>query len=139
MSLNYENFVNKLAGQKAPEGLLLDIVSKVSLERLAGQMKKHLFVFSSLALVSFVASGASFYQAQADFSVSGLGQFFSLLFSDFTVVASYWQTFVLSVAERVPFTSLMALCGSSLVFVLSLKMVSKDIKNILSLPRPVHN
>jgi len=66
-----------------------------------------------------------------DANQSGFLRFFSLIFSDFSTVATYWQSFSLALLQTLPVISTVALLAVLLVFLQSLKLLSKDVKSII--------
>jgi hypothetical protein len=68
----------------------------------------------------------------ADFSQSGFFNFFSLIFSDFSSVATYWQSFSMILLESLPALSLVLFLAVLLLFLQSIKFLTKDIKIIKS-------
>lgn len=81
-------------------------------------------VFSVIALISVSNSLIS------DFASSGFAQFFSLLFSDFSAISLYWQSFVLALLQTLPAVSLACFLALLLVFLQSLKSLVANVKII---------
>ncbi|OGZ93266.1 MAG: hypothetical protein A2528_00535 [Candidatus Staskawiczbacteria bacterium RIFOXYD2_FULL_37_9] len=62
----------------------------------------------------------------ADFIQSGFINFFSLIFSDFTVVRTYWQSFAMILLETLPALSLVLFLGVLLILLQSIKSLTKN-------------
>jgi len=112
-----------------PAGLLEKILNRIhSKERLF--VLRRIIVFSVLLVGSLFALIPSFKILAADLGQSGFIHFFSLLFSDFSYVTAYWQSFTMILLETLPALSLV-LCLALLVILLqSAKSLTKNIKII---------
>lgn len=93
-------------------------------------IKRRIAVFSIVLIGSIIAFFPVFNMLKSAFVESGFMQFLSLLFSDFEVVLSYWQSFALSLLESLPVLSLMAFLAVVLGFLESAKYLTKDIKYV---------
>jgi len=117
---------------KPPDGLFESIVNRIHEERRILVLRRRIILFC----LGFVVSAAAFIPAwkwlAADLSNSGFLQFFSLLFSDFKIVATYWQNFLMSLLETVPAMSLAVFLAAVFVFLESLNFLAKNIKFIFS-------
>jgi ABC-type phosphate/phosphonate transport system permease subunit len=91
---------------------------------------RHAVIFSATLLVSGAAFVPVFKMLSSDFAQSGFFNFFSLVFSDFSVVISYWQNFALILLETLPVISLALFLAVLITFLQSLKSLTKDIKII---------
>lgn len=61
---------------------------------------------------------------------SGFADFFSLIFSDFRVLASYWQSYIMSLMETLPVLDFVLMAAAILLFLLSVRFFLKNIKFI---------
>ncbi len=93
--------------------------------------KLHLSLFSLVTVASAVFLVPTIKAFLASVSESGFLYFFSLLFSDFKIMAVNWQVFGLSLLESFPVLNLAILLFVVFIFLGSLKFLSKDIKIIL--------
>jgi hypothetical protein len=110
----------------SPE-LFLKIIKRLRREEQILAIKKVVLfsiIFSS-SLAGLVSAGKALI---AELQNSGAISFLSLIFSDFDLVKTYWQSFCLTVLQALPAISI-ALCLIILVVVLqSVKMIFKNIK-----------
>lgn len=115
-----------------PIGLFEKIISRIHRERRILTIKRRIIIFS----VGLVGSLAAFFPAlkmvSAELSSSGFNQFFSLIFSDFTVVMRYWQSFVMTLLETLPVMSLMVLLAVIFILLESSKYLAKNVKAIFN-------
>lgn len=113
-----------------PAGLFGRIMCRIEKEKKLITLRRRIIIFS----VGLVGSAIAFIPAlklmRADLADSGFMTFFSLFFSDTKVVMTYWQNFGQSLLETLPVTGLAAVLLSIVVFLESLKLLAKDIKNI---------
>lgn len=90
--------------------------------------KKQIFIFSFAALAAtgiFVSSAGIF---KAEFFQAGFLNFFSLLFSDFSVMVDSWQDFGLALLESLPAMSIIIFLSAALVIFWSLKHIFQAMK-----------
>jgi hypothetical protein len=110
--------------------LYLKIMKRLRREEriLAGKKIVLFSIMFSSSLAGLVSAGKMlFLQLQT----SGFISFASLIFSDFDVVAAYWQNLLMAILEAMPTMSI-ALCLAILLIALqSVKLLSKNIKTLL--------
>lgn len=114
-----------------PEGLLEKIIKRIHKEERLLVWRRTI-IFS----VTFIGSLAAFVPVLkillSNFSRSGFLKFFSLIFSDFPSVATYWQSFVMILLESLPAVSIALFLVVVLLLLQSAKSLTKDIKIIKS-------
>ena len=113
-----------------PIGLLEIIVMRVHKEERILVLRRFVF-FSLLFIGSTAAFIPSFNMLGADFKNSGFLSFFSLLFSDFSIVTTYWKSFILTLLETLPFVSIALFLAVLLTFLESARFLSRDVKKII--------
>ena len=123
---------------KPPKGLYESIMNRIREERRISVLRRRIILFCLGFVVSAAAFVPAFRWLQTDLSNSGFLQFFSLLFSDFKIVATYWQSFLMSLLETVPAISLAVFLAAVFVFLESLNFLAKNIKFIFS-PKQLAN
>ena len=131
MREDYQQIFSKLSPPEPSGDLLAKIIARIGEERKAARIKWRLVLFSAVTVCSAVAFVPLFQMLRTGFIESGFLQFFSLLFSDFEIVAAYWQNFSLSLLETLPVFSLMVFLAVVLVFLESLKLLIKNLKIFL--------
>ncbi len=116
---------------KTPSDLYQKVLNRIENEKNIAIIKKRLIVSSvvfSIAITCFVFSILFFLTAA---SQSGFSQMFSLIFSDFNIIPTYFTNFILSLLESLPTFNIIL----SLLMVLFVSSVSrfltKDIKNFV--------
>ena len=138
MREDYERLFNHLQSPELPGGLLAKIIYRINEERRFLTIRRRIFLFSIGLVGSLVAFIPAFKMAKSGLIESGFTQFFSLLFSDAGIVIANWQSYSYSLLETLPVLGLMALLATVLVFLESLKLLSKDIRDIKYI-LPHHN
>lgn len=113
-----------------PHGLFEKITNRIQKEQKMVSVRRHAFVFALSALCSAVALVPIFQITQSGMKESGFMQFFSLLFSDFGIITANWQGYILTILETIPIMKFVALLAIILVFLESLKILTRDIKII---------
>jgi ABC-type phosphate/phosphonate transport system permease subunit len=123
--------VNKsLPPEPSPE-LFARIISKISQERKNYNLRR--LVFYS---VIFVASVISLVPAIGvlvnSATETGFSDFIYLLFTDYSVILVYWQSFSLALLETLPVASTIICLTLVLIILESLKIIIRDAKVPLS-------
>jgi hypothetical protein len=91
---------------------------------------RRVILFSITLIASAVGFIPAFKMLSADLAQSGFFNFFSLIFSDFSAVASYWKNFTLILLETLPAIAIVLFLALVLVFLQSLRLLAKNIKII---------
>ena len=125
-----KNFINGFP--EPPKELFDKIMSRIHREQKLGRIKQRIVIFSFGALVSLAAVFPAFQILKADLAASGFFTFSSLLFSDFAIVAAYWQNFALSLLETLPVMGLILFSAAILAFLGSIRFLTKNIRKIAS-------
>jgi hypothetical protein len=113
------------------DNLKSSILNKIKIE----ERKRTIFkiVFSSVVSLASVSMAAVYIiNIVKDFYQSGLSEYVSLLFSDGVSMASYWQSYVMSIVESLPIVPITIAVASIGVFVWSVNMALTSLKNTRS-------
>jgi len=131
MRQDYEKLFTKLETVEPPPGLLEKITGRIERDRNLS-IRRRIIIFATSTLCSAAAFILALGMFRDGLAESGFTYFFSLLFSDFGIVVSYWKSFSMSLLETLPILSLTLLSAILLVFLESLKLLAKNIKIIFS-------
>lgn len=133
MNQNYQQLFSRLKTAEPPAGLLPVVLKRLEKEaaRSAVRARRQLVLVSILLLSSLVAFVPIFRVAYADLSSSGFFSYLSLLFSDFSIIAASWQSFIFSLLETLPVFSLTLLFAIVLVFLSALRFFTRDLRSVL--------
>ena len=113
-----------------PAGLLEKIIKRIHKEERLLVFRK-IALFSTTLIGSIIAFFPTFKMLMFDFNQSGFLNFFSLMFSDFSTVSTYWQSFVMILLESLPAVSLALFLAILLVFLQSVRSLTKNVKIII--------
>jgi len=91
---------------------------------------KRVILFSIIMVCSVAGVVPAFNILVLDVSKSGFYNFVSLAFSDFSVVITYWQSFIMVLLETLPALSLALVLAVILTFLQSTRLLVKDIKKL---------
>jgi len=116
-----------------PIGLFEKIINRIQREKRLFTIRQRIFIFSAGLLGSLTAFLPVYQIVKAEFIQSGFFQFFSLIFSDFSVVIVYWQSFTLTLIESLPVMSLLAFLVVLFVLFESAKHLTRNIRSVLAL------
>lgn len=110
-----------------PKELYKTIIKRIRKEERLLVLRRTI-LFSGLLIASIFSIIPSAKILFSDFSQSGFLHFFSLMFSDFSVVTHYWQSFAMILLETLPAASLVLVLTILLVALQSAKSLVKNIK-----------
>lgn len=130
MHKDYKKLFTHLEPMEPPVGLFNRVMNRIREEKQLIILKRRIMIFSVGLLASVAMFIPVFRWVQADLTQSGFLQFFSLVFSDFKIVITYWQNFSMSLLETVPAVSLAILFATVFAFLELLKFWTRDIKLI---------
>ena len=112
-----------------PKDLLEKILKRIHREERILVLRR-IIIFSVTLTASLLSFVPTIKILLSDFNQSGFVNFFSLIFSDFSSVATYWQSFTLILLESLPALSLALFLAVLLTFLQSIKSLTKNIKII---------
>jgi len=114
------------------EELFVKIMKRIRKEQRFSAIK-NACIFSVILVISAAALLPVFNMVKNDFEKTGFIYFVSLLFSDFSVIQAYWQSFSLILLETIPALSIALCMAALLAFLQSIKSLAKNIRIILIL------
>jgi len=124
---DFEKLFKNLNRLEPPQFLMGNILAAIEIKkRRAARLR--LALFGSFALASLTALIPAVQYFIAEISQSGFYQYFSLLFSDWNLVITYWNDFVLSLAEALPVLAITSVLSAVFVFLGSLRLAVNQIK-----------
>lgn len=138
MPKDYKNPFIHQRSPEPPKGLFNKIMARIQEERRLLTIKRRITIFSLGVVGSAVALIPTFKMVQTGLYESGFLYFFSLIFSDFGTVVSYWQNFIMSLLETLPVINLVILLIIIFIFMESLKFLVKDVKIIFTATRLIN-
>jgi hypothetical protein len=112
-----------------PKGLFEKILKRIHKEERLLVLRK-VIIFSFILLRSLAGFAPSLKMLISDLDNSRFINFFSLIFSDFSTVATYWQNFAMILLETLPVLSLALFLSILLIFLQSTKSLLKNFKII---------
>jgi len=110
------------------KNLKISIIKKIRKEELKGSIIKIGLNFS-VSFVSVLVVAFLFINLVRDYYQSGLSDYVSLLFSDGSLLVSYWQSYIMSVVESLPIFLITLTLVFVVVSVVSLNLALATIKN----------
>lgn len=113
-----------------PAGLLPKIMKRIRREERILLIKR-VVAFSVTLVASFVAFFPVINMLVSDFTDSGFFNFFSLAFSDFSLILAYWQSFAMILLQTLPALSLALFLAVLVTFLQSARSLAKDVKKII--------
>jgi hypothetical protein len=132
MFINQKNKNTYFNPPEPPAGLFHRIIARIKEEHRLMSIRRRIFVFSSLSIISIVALIPTFNWTHQSFSETGFFQFLSLIFTDTSVVLAYWKSFVMTLTESFPIISATVFLAVFAIFLTFLKSLAKNIKVVFS-------
>lgn len=120
--------------REPPIGLLEKIMTRIHKEERIFIIKK-LVVMSVIFIISMLGFVPSLQMLLTEASNSGFINFSSLLFSDFSTVTRYWQSFTMILLETLPATSLALFLTILFILCRSAVSLTKNVKTIITLAK----
>jgi len=102
------------------------IMTRISQEKAARALKRRFFAYSALSLVSAAVFVVSLFAAGDAFARSGFSSFLSLLWTDFSAVASLWRSYLATLVEALPTASSIIVLASVFTLISFLRMAAKN-------------
>ena len=131
MDKNYSKLFQTLDPVEVPEGLSASVITKIRKEQ-QRVARLRLALSAPLAFISGVAVVFTFQYLMQELARSGLGDYFSILFSDGGAVLTYWKEFTLSLVEQIPILSMILFLGATLALLSSVRSLAKNIQTNFS-------
>ena len=128
MDKDFERLFSHINAPEPPDWPLGRIVSRINEKKKINLIRQKL----ALASIGFLGSIFSFLPAlnllSKSLNESGFLDFISLIFSDAGTVLVLWKTFYLSLLETLPVVEIILFSAVLLVFLESLRYLSKNLK-----------
>jgi len=135
MKDSYERLFEHLEYREPPAELLDRVLLSISKKATGRALWIGALIYGFLSLVAIVAIVPSWLITQSEMHQSGFSQFLSLLLSDTNTVMVFWKEFSLSLVESFPVLGTIAILGSALLFLISMRFFVRDIIKIIHQPK----
>ncbi len=139
MKDSYDKLFKRLEYLEPPAGLSERIMRSISERSVARAIWMKTILSGVLSTVATIALVWSWFITQSEVAQSGFSQFFSLLVSDTNMVTVLWRQFSMSIIESFPVIGAIAISGSLLVLLVSVRSFMRDIAAIKITYRPKLN
>lgn len=139
MKDSYDKLFKRLGYLEPPAGLSERIMRSISERSVARAIWMKTILSGVLSTVATIALVWSWFITQSEVAQSGFSQFFSLLVSDTNMVTVLWRQFSMSIIESFPVIGAIAILGSLLVLLVSVRSFMRDIAAIKITYRPKLN
>ncbi len=111
--------------------IVMNVMEKIAYER--NKKSKAHFIYG---VIAFVSASAGIVPAVnfmiSEFSNSGFGSYFSLIFSDATVLVKYWSDFSALLLESLPIAGIFLLFVPVFLFIFSIKQFAQSGKKTVA-------
>jgi len=130
MSDQWEKIILKAKPAPAPQSLLSAVMNRIAEEKAMAPARRKFFIFSGLSFVSAAALIMALIMAKGEFAQSDFPTFLSLLWSDFSVVAASWRSYLSSLAETLPTMSVILVLTAIFALANFLREAAKNVSAI---------
>ncbi len=128
MQNDYKKLFSYLPEKEAPEWLARGAMLQIEAKKKKGAVYTRIVLFGAMTFIAFIALISVSKEFYSEFAQSGFLQFVSLLFSDAKVVATYWQDFLMSLAESLPVFATVGIFGSVFLLLFSIRQLLLNIR-----------
>jgi hypothetical protein len=128
MRPDYEKLISKLTLPQPPAELQSKIMSRIGALSKLKVLKWKITIFATSSAVSAAAAVFAFVIFKNNLAETGFWQFLSLLFSDYQILAAYWQNYLMSLAESMPISSFVLLLMCIFIFCESVRLLANNAK-----------
>jgi hypothetical protein len=135
METDYNRLFEHLEQKEPRAGLLDKVLLSISKETVSRALWAKTVVSGIISLAAIVAIIPSWLITRSEIYQSGFSQFLSLLMSDTNTVMAFWKEFSLSLLESFPLVGTIAVFGSILIFMISIRFFVRDITRIVHQPK----
>ncbi|TSC91740.1 MAG: hypothetical protein CEN90_204 [Parcubacteria group bacterium Licking1014_17] len=139
MRENEKTNYDYIVPMEPPHGLFSRIIRRLGLEKRIRLVKRHLGVFIAAAAVFLFLSIFAFIGLKEVLSESSFGPYLSLIYSDPGIVIKYWQSFILSLLESMPGSSIVIFLIPLTFVLLFVKFVGSNYEKFVSLIKSTRN
>ena len=134
MRKNRGEIFHNLAYVEPPHGLAESVIVRIMRER-RRWARTRVFFLAASACISCAAFIPALEEASREFSQSGFYQYFSLAFSDGSVLFASWKEFSLLLAESLPLMGITLVLAALFVLLASIRLMARDVRVAFFLPR----
>lgn len=139
MDKNYQKLFSYLKSPAPSQELLKATLTQIYNEQKFLNLKRRLALYYIGIIGSIIAFIPALKMVISEFSKSGFGVYFSLLFSDTKIVLTYWKNFIYSLMETLPIMSLIGFSFVVMFFLELVKLACRDLKDISNLRHLTNN
>lgn len=127
MEKDYQKLYQTLRVPTIPQGLRDSVLARIDIEARHASLVG-IAMFTPLVFISAFSVIVSFQYLAGEAAQSGLSNYLSIIFSDWSTLISYWKEFLISLAEQVPVFETIIFLGTVLALLGSLKSMLKNIR-----------
>ena len=125
MNNNFKKLFTTFSKVEPSKNLLDRIMNRIERQERIAASRKIMF-FGTALVASFIALIPAFQFVASSIAESGVGTFFSLIFSDLNNMVDNLSQFGLTIIESIPVMSIVLFLSIALVFLFALKEVVKN-------------
>ena len=130
MRNDFKTLFSELKDAPVSTELLGRVVSRVHEESRYRQFKRSFLVYSLSGVVAVVVFIYSLTWLSTSVASSGFGDILSLIGTDFGLVASFWQNYLMSLLETAPVASFTFLLSSASLILFVIRFLMKNNLNL---------
>ena len=124
----YKMIFKKSKLEDPSNSLFERIIKNIEMEKNFIILRNKIILISIGAIFSIVLFVFSIILIKNEAVKSGFVSFFSLIFSDFSVITKNWNSFVISLLETIPIMNIVLMIFSGMITIFSLKIFSRGLQ-----------
>lgn len=124
MRQDYKQLFSNLQEPAPSAGLSDRVIASIKADRKWRQIHLRVYAYLAIFVFSSIALIPSVLLVRNNLSGTGFTQYFSLLFTDFSVIMGYWQNYSLTLLESLPTFSLSVFLGLIVLILLSFRKLT---------------
>lgn len=126
----YQQLFKRLPIEEPSADLLTTIMRRIDLETIR-QARQQIWLSSLAGIFSLIVLVPAIKLLANDFINSGFYNYITLIWSDKTIITTYWKDFTLSLLESLPVTSIMLTLSAFIAGLISLKSLTSNRSTLL--------
>jgi ABC-type phosphate/phosphonate transport system permease subunit len=123
----WEKIILKAKPAPAPSSLLANVIARISEEKAARPARLKFFVYTALSFLSGAAFVLALVVAKGEFAKSDFPAFLTLLWTDSSVIFAFWKSYLSSLAQTLPTTSVIFVFATIFALINFIRMAAKNI------------
>jgi hypothetical protein len=125
----WREIILKAKPAPAPDYLLQKAITRIAEEKAMQPARLKFYIFTVLSFLSGAAFVLALHGAKNEFAKSDFPIFLNLLWTDSSIVIAYWKSYLSSLAQALPATSVILVFAAVFALINFVRMAAKNISS----------